>query len=534
MKKICGFSVPCFVVLCSWLMAAQVPHSVTTYQYDNNHSGANTNETILTPTNVNVSQFGRLTVFPVQGYVYAQPLYVPNLSISGTAHNVLFVATEHDQVYAFDVNSGQQLWHTNFLSDSGPLLVISTVLPSDVNCQDLVPEIGITGTPVINVMTNTLYVSAETKKYNPRTQTTVFYHTLHALDIRTGLDQVPPHNIAGSAPGNGGGSIDGFITFNSKLANQRPSLLLADDQLFVSFSSHCDLGTYHGWIMSFNQTSLAPNGVLIDTPNGFEGGIWGSGSGPAADASGSIYVATGNGWFDANTGGNDYGDSVLRLTWSGSGFSVADYFNPWDQVYLDDNDLDVNSGGVVLLPDQTGATYPHLLMQAGKEGTIDLINRDNMGHWNSGNDDQIVQTLPFAIGGMYGGPAFWNNNAYFGGIYDHLKAFAFNPQTELFSTTPTSESTEQFNFPGPSPVVSSNLTHTGIVWIIETDNYSNGGNAILRAYSASNLGTELYNSQQDSGRDQMGLPVKFAVPTVADGHVFVGAQGQVAMYGLLQ
>ena len=426
MKQISRRSVACFVLFCSSLLAAQIPHAVATYQYNNTRSGANTNEAILTPTNVNVAQFGRKTVFSVQGYVYAQPLYVPRLTIGGTSHNVLFVATEHDQVYAFDVNSGQQLWHTNFLSGSGPLRLISTVSSTDVNCNDLVPEIGITGTPVINTTTNTLYVSAETKEYNPQTQTTTFHHTLHALDITTGLDKVSPHSIAGSAPGNGSGSINGFITFSSFLANQRASLLLADGQVIVPFSSHCDIGTYHGWLMSFNQTSLAPNGVFIDTPNGFEGGIWGGGSGPAADSLGSIYTGTGNGWFDANSGGNDYGDTVLRLTWSGSGFSVADYFSPWDQETLDDNDTDVNSGGVVLLPDQCGP-YPHLLLQVGKEGTIDLINRDNMGHWHSGNDDQIVQTLPFIIGGVWGGPAFWNNNAYFGGAIRQSQGVLFQP-----------------------------------------------------------------------------------------------------------
>jgi len=533
MKKIYGFSVSCFVVLCSCLLAAQVPHPVTTYQYNNAHSGSNTSESILTPTNVNVSQFGRKTVFPVQGYVYAQPLYVPHLTIGSTSHDVLFVATEHDQVYAFDVDSGQKLWQTNFLAGSGLQQIVSTVSSSDVNCGDLVPEIGITGTPVINTTTYTLYVSVETKVYNPRTQTTTFDHTLHALDIRTGLDQIPPHIITASAPGNGSGSINGIITFNSLLANQRPSLLLADSQLFVSFSSHCDLGTYHGWLMSFNQTNLAANGVFIDTPNGYEGGFWGSGSGPAADAAGSIYTSTGNGNFDLNSGGIDYGDSVLRLTWSGSGIAAADYFTPWDQQTLDDNDTDVNSGGLVLLPDQSGQ-YPHLLVQVGKEGTIDLINRDNMGHWNSGNDDQIVQTLPFIIGGVWGAPAFWNNNAYFGGAYDSLKAFSFNPQTERLSTAPTSASPEHFEFPGPTPAVSAYGISNGIVWIIETDNYNQGGNAVLHAYNAENLSSELYNSQQNAGRDAAGLPVKFSVPTVIDGHVFVGAQGQVDMYGLLQ
>ena len=530
MRRICVGLLTGLILFCASLMSAQV--TVATYQYDTNRSGTNTHETILTPSNVTVSQFGRLAVFPVQGYVYAQPLYVPNLTIGSTSHNVLFVATEHDQVYAFDVNSGQQLWHTNFLASAGPLLDISTVSSNDVNCTDLVPEIGITGTPVIDTTTNTIYVMVETKEYNVQTRTTTFYHRLHALDITTGRDKVIPHTVNAVTRGVGTGSIGGFIFFNALLANQRPALLLADGQIVVSWSSHCDLGAYHGWLMTFNKTSLVATGVFADTPNGSEGGFWAGGSGPAVDSNGSIYAPTGNGDFSASSGGIDYGDSVLRLTWSTSGIAVGDYFTPWDQQTLDDNDTDVASGGVLLLPNQSGS-YPHLLLQAGKEGTIDLINRDNMGHWHSGNDDQIVQTLPYAIGGVWGAPAFWNNYAYFGGQYDHLKAFSFNSQTELLSTAPTSQSVETFNFPGPTPVVSSNGTSNGVVWIIETDDFG-GGNAVLRAYQASNLGSELYNSQENQSRDLPGLAVKFTVPTVADGHVFVGTENQVAMYGLLQ
>ncbi|MGB9257653.1 MAG: hypothetical protein WCC25_22650 [Candidatus Korobacteraceae bacterium] len=528
MKETRRSFVPLFVLLCGSLMMAQT--AVTTYQNDNNRSGANTHETILTPSNVSVSTFGRGIVFLVEGYVYAQPLYVPNLSINGTSHNVLFVATEHDQIYAFDVNSGHELWETNFLAGTGPLITVSTVSSSDVDCGDLVPEIGITGTPVIDTATNTMYVVVETKEINALTHLTSFYHRLHALDIRTGRDVVSPHIITGSAKGTGSGSVNGIITFNPLLANQRPSLLLADGQVFVSWSSHCDLGEYHGWMMSFNQSSLAPSGIFADTPNGYDGGFWGGGSGPAADANGSIYAGTGNGLFDVTGGGIDYGDSVIRLTWSSLGISVADYFTPWDQSYLDTTDGDLGSGGVVLLPNQSGP-YPHLLMQVGKEGTIDLINRDNMGHWHSGNDDQIVQTLPYVIGGVWGGPAFWNNNAYFGGSYTALEAFTFNPQTEQLSTAATSKSQQQYGYPASTPSVSANGTTNGIVWTIEADNYPS--TAVLHAYNATNLATELYNSQQNPSRDQAPLAVKFTVPTVADGHVFVGGQNQVAVYGLL-
>lgn len=519
-----------FVLLCGSLLIAQT--AVTTYQNDNNRSGANTHETVLTPSNVNVSTFGRKSLFLVQGYVYAQPLYVPNVNINGTSHNIVFVATEHDQVYAFDVNTGHQLWETNFLAGSGAIITVSTVPATDVDCSDLTPEIGITSTPVINTTTNTMYVVVETKETNARLHTTNYYHRLHALDIRTGRDQLAPHTITASVKGTGAGSLNGIITFDPLLANQRASLLLADGQVFVSWSSHCDLGEYHGWLMSFNQSTLAPTGVFADTPNGSDGGFWGGGSGPAADAKGSIYAGTGNGTFDANeSGGIDYGDSVIRFTWSSQGISVADYFTPWDQASLDTEDSDVGAGGVVLLPDQSGP-YPHLLIQAGKEGTIDLINRDDMGHWNQSNDDDIVQTLPYAIGGMFGGPAFWNNNVYFNGVYDKLKAYAFNPATELLSTSPTSMTARQFYAPGATPAVSANGTTNGIVWIVEDDTYP--ATAVLHAYSATNLATELYNSSQNPGRDQAPLAVKFSVPTVADGHVFVGGQGQLAIYGLLQ
>jgi len=530
MKVPCIRCVPFLMLLCCSLVTAQI--AVTTYQYDTSRSGTNTHETILTPSNVNVSQFGRLNQFLVTGYVYAQPLYVPNLNINGTSHNVLFAATEHDQVYAIDVDLGRLIWHANFLASGvGPLNVVSTVSGADVNCSDLTPEIGITGTPVINLATNILYVVAETKETNPHTHGTKFYHRLHALDIRTGLDVIPPRTIVALTRGNGVGSIGGTIAFNPLLANQRSSLLLADGQVFVSWASHCDKGGYHGWLMSFNQTTLASTGIYADTPNGEEGGFWGSGAGPAADANGVIYTATGNGDFSANVGGVDYGDTVLRLNWSLSGISVADYFTPWDQQSLNDNDTDVASGGVLLLPDQSGP-IPHLLLQVGKEGTIDLINRDNMGHFDQGSDGQIVQTLPFAIGGVWGGLAFWNNYAYFGGASDHLKAYSFNPSTEQLSSSPTSASPETFTYPGPTPVVSSNATSNGIVWVIQSD-YSSQ-NAVLHAFSATDLGTELYSSDQDLNRDQAPLAVKFTVPTVANGRVFVGGQNLVDMYGLLQ
>jgi hypothetical protein len=522
----------CFAIwVCLSCTVAMAQVAVTTYHNDSYRSGSNAQETILTLSNVKVQSFGKRATFAVQGYVYAQPLYLPNLNIGGTAHNVLFVATEHDQVYAFDVNSGQQLWHTNFLASNGFRYIISPVSSNDVDCGDLVPEIGVTGTPTIDTTTGTMYLVAKTKKYDTVTRTTSFYQTLHALDIKTGRDKVTPRAISATSPGNGTGSIGGVLTFDPLVQAQRSALLLLKGQIFIAWASHCDLGTYHGYVMSFNEATLALSGLYVDTPNGYEGGFWGGGAGPAADSGGSIYVATGNGLFD---GGTDFGDSVLRLTWPSSAGSIglSDYFTPWDQQTLDEIDNDFGSGGTMLLPDQPGTTYPHLLIIVGKEGTIDLVNRDNMGHFHSGSDNQIVQTLPYAIGGVWGAPAFWNNTAYFGGSYDHLKAFAFDPHAQKLSSGFTSASPESFAFPGSTPSVSSNGTNNGIVWIIENDTYG-GGNAVLRAYNATNLGTELYNSEQNPSRDRVGLAVKFTVPTIADGNVFAGAENQVVMYGLL-
>lgn len=528
--RVAALSCTCFVVcLFVFSIAAMAQVAVTTYHNDTYRTGSNTQETTLTTSNVSVQSFGKRSTFAVQGYVYAQPLYLPGLTIGGTSHNVIFIATEHDQVYAFDVNSGQQLWRTNFLATSGFRYVISSVSSGDVSCGDLVPEIGITGTPVIDTATGTMYLVAKTKQYDTVTHTTSFFQTLHALDIKTGLDKTAPLVVTATYPGNGTGSVGGILTFDPLVEAQRSSLLLLKGQVFVAWASHCDLGAYHGYIMSFNETNLVRSGLYVDTPNGYEGGFWGGGAGPSADSGGSIYVSTGNGKFD---GSPDLGDSVLRLTWPArlGTIGLADYFTPWNQQSLDNSDADFGSGGALLLPDQPGTTYPHLLVQIGKEGTIDLVNRDNMGHWHSGNDSQIVQTIPFAIGGIWGSPAFWNNTAYFGGSYDRLKAYSFDSHQEKLAFA--SESPEFFNFPGSTPSISSNGTNNGIVWIIENDTYG-GGNAVLRAYDATNLGDELYNSEQNPGRDRVGLAVKFTVPTIADGNVFVGAENQVVMYRVI-
>ncbi len=244
-------------MMTSGLAMAQV--AVTTYHNDNSRSGANSHETILTPANVKMNTFGKKATFAVQGFVYAQPLYLPNLSINGTSHNVVFIATEHDQLYAFDVNSGQQLWRANYLASSNPSIQISSVSSNDVNCEDLVPEIGITATPVIDASTKTMYLITKTKEYNTFTRTTTFYQTLHAVDVTTGKDKVPYKRIAATAPGNGNGSVGGILTFDPLVEGLRGSLLIVRGQVIIAWASHCDLGTYHGWLMAYNESNLAPD-----------------------------------------------------------------------------------------------------------------------------------------------------------------------------------------------------------------------------------------------------------------------------------
>ena len=515
------------VLLFSSLLAmGQV--AVTTYHNDNYRSGVNAGETVLTPSNVNEMQFGKRLVLPVTGYVYGQPLYVPGVKINGTLHNVVYAVTEHDQVYAFDTDTGQLLWHTNFLIPTNLRKIILPMSSYDNGCSGVGNEIGITSTPVIDLSSNQMYVVAATKEMVNNVIT--FYQRMHVLDIRTGVEKVAgPYfgaPIKAKTPGTGSGSIDGYLYFDPVRQIQRAALTLANGLVVASWGGFCDLGNFHGYVMAFNKNNLQPSGVFVTTPDGDDGGIWNSGSGAAVDSASNLYIPTGNGLFDVNVGGKDYGDSILRLSWSGGQPVIQDYFTPWDQGWLDSFDWDVASGGILLLPDQPGAPYPHLLVQSGKEGTIDLINRDNMGRFNAGSDSQIVQTLPQALTQYWGAPAMWNNNIYFGGQNEALMSFAYDPVAQQIQAEPTSQTPEMFGYPGPTPSVSSNGSSNGIVWIFESS-------SVLRAYDANNLAKELYNSDQNPDRDQAGSVLQFAVPTVADGMVFIGARNEIDVYGLL-
>jgi len=508
-----------------------VQYAVLTYHNDIARTGQNINETLLTPANVNKARFGRQFSQAVDGYIYAQPLYMPGRNIPGKGvHNVVYVATEHDSIYAFDAddNAGgnvSPLWKTSLIPPGGSAVNSG----GDTGCGDLVPEIGITSTPVIDPVTGTMYVISKTKEGGK------FFQRLHALDVSTGAEKFGgPMVIQASVSGTGDGSSGGVLTFNPLREFNRTSLLLQNGLVYIGWASHCDSGPYHGWVMAYNPATLAQVAVFNTSPNAGLAGIWMGGGGLGGDGT-NVFFATGNGNFDVNSGGKDYGDSIMNLGAPASGtFPVASYFTPFNQGSLNNGDVDVGSGGVLLLPTVTGA-HPHLLVQVGKEGKIYLVDRDSMGGYCStcsSSDTQIVQELPSAVGGTWGMPAFWNNNVYFGGSGDRVKAYAFNVAgSGLLSSSPTSRSTVGVGFPGPTPSVSANGNINGILWVIQADAYGGPGSAVLHAFDATNLATELYNSNANSN-DHPGGAVKFTVPTIVNGKVYVGTSSQLSVFGL--
>jgi hypothetical protein len=509
------------LILFAQLAVGQV--QVVTEHNDNGRTGQNLQETLLTPTNVNVRKFGKLWTTFVDGQIYAQPLYVPNITIPGKGvHNVFFVATEHDSVYAFDADSntgenGSPLWKTSFID---PADGITTMSIDDVNCNSaVVPEYGITGTPVIDTSTNTLYVLAATKENG------TFYNRLHALDITTGAEKFGgPVAIRATYPGTGDGSVNGILTFEPVMQLHRSGLLLSNGEIYLAWASYCDNTPFHGWVMAYNKSTLQQTAVWADTANGEDGGIWMSGAGLTADASGNIIFSTGNGTFDTSGSPVDFGDSILKMALNGSSLTVSDYFTPYNQSYLDENDIDLAAGGVLLLPDQPGP-YVHEAIGGGKDGNVYVVNRDNMGHYNPNNNSQIIQTLAGSAG-MWASPAYWNEHVYFGLVNAPVQAFSVS--NGLLSSSPTSMSPTSFYWPGASLGVSANNTSAAILWGLNT---SQVDESVLHAYDATNLASELYNTSLNAERDSVGLPVKYAVPTVANGKVYVGAVGQVSVYG---
>ena len=505
---------------------------------DAQRTGQNLNEVALTTGRVNRTQFGKLFSYTVDGYVFAQPLYVEGVNIPNLGiHNLVYVATENDSVFAFDADNngtgGGLLWQTSFIN---PANGITTIPQADVEKGSDIPvQIGITPTPVIDPAINTLFVIARTKEVSGGV--TSYVQRLHALDIGTGAEQAgSPVVIAATVSGTGIGSIGGQVSFDPLRQNPRPALLLSNGTVYIAWASLEDIEPFHGWILGYSETNLQQQvAVFNTTPNGNEGGIWQGGDGLTADANGNLFVVTSNGTFDGNTGGVDYGDSVLKLTSNNGVLGVADWFTPFNQASLSSLNWDLGAGGTMLLPDQSGA-YPHVMVAGGKGSTLYELNRDFLGGF-SATANQNLLTIPGVLGtllegsGNRGGPAYWQGQVYFVGSNGYPTQFSL--QGGLISTLPIAQSTKLFGYPGGAPVVSANGNRNGIVWALQVDRYLTSKPAVLRAFDASNISRQLYNSSDDATRDTAGPAVKFTVPTVANGKVYVGTQTELDVYGLL-
>jgi hypothetical protein len=491
---------------------------ITTYKYNVSRTGLNSAETTLTLANVNSTQFGLLRMLAVDGRVDAQPLYLANLTVAGTSHNVVYVATEHGSVWAFDSDTGTKLWQVSLLK--------SGESPATNGCSQITPEIGVTSTPVIDRTTGIIYAVVMSKDAGSN-----YHQRLHALDITTGAEMLGgPTDITASYTGTGMP-----ITFNPAQHAERAGLLLSGGTIYTAWTSHCDVAPYSGWVIAFSASTLARSAVLnvaADSQNGPS--IWMSGGGPAADSSGNVYVITANGDFDTTLDANgfpnhgDFGNSFLKIAPASSGLTVTDYFAQHDTVARSNQDADLGSGGELLLPDMNDSTGKarHLMVGAGKDTNIYLVDRDSMGKFNSSTNN-IVQTLSGVLpGGVWSTPAYFNNTLYFGDVSGTLKAFAIS--AAKIATTPTSQSPTSFVYPGTAASVSANGTANGIVWAHE-----NTSPGVLHAFDASNLSHELYNSNQAANaKDQFGAGNKYITPVVADGKVFVGTTNSVAVFGL--
>ena len=535
---------------------AAPPPAVVTYHNDNARTGQNLKETILTTTNVNATTFGKIFKYAVDGNIYAQPLYVPNVTINGSTHNVVYVVTENDSVYAFDADSAtlnpNPLWFTPLTSP--PDVISHPCLDHKTACT-IWPIVGVTGTPAISLATNTMYFVTRTKEIvNGDTTNPYYFQRLHALDITTGLEKAgSPATICGDYFRAGMGCKLSSGTFNPLQDGQRPGLLLEPTPgfshaiLWIGFAGQ-------GMILAYDPSTMALLGDWTATPHPKNttggGGIWGSGGGLTGDTKGNVFVSVGDGTFDVNVGGNNYGDSVVKLNLVSNGtggyqIQVKDYFTPPDEACRQTTDADLGSSGAMLLPPQSGAV-PNLLMIGGKGNVPDcdtanpfyLINADNMGGLGGG-----VQAIPGPAGGYWSNPAYFSpgavNNLYYGGtasdtVGDNFREYRITsgvvtPATSISKTT-------GIYLAGPTPSISANGTKQGIVWVSERPNIIDDEKgavpAVLHAYPATNLHTELYNSNMNVTRDQPGAAVKFNVPTVVNGKVYIGTQTELDVYGL--
>ena len=505
--------------------APSVAVDVITYHNDNGRTGQNLKETTLTLSNVNQNTFGLRKIVTLDGKVDAQPLFLSGVALAGGTHDVVYVVTEHDSIYALDSATGAVLWHVSTLSNGETT--------SDTHgCGQVSPEIGITSTPVIDRTrgpNGAMYVVAMSKNSGGS-----YFHRLYALDITTGAQLFGgPHTITASYPGTGDNSSGGNVIFDPGRYKERAGLLMIGGNIYTTWASHCDIRPYTGWIMSFDANSLAAVSVLNITPNGSEGAMWMSGAAPAADSSGNIFLLDGNGTMDTTLNGNgfpskgDFGNCFCKISTS-SGLQVADYFALSNTVSESNADTDLGSGAALVLPDLSdgsGNTL-HLALGAGKDGNIYVVNRDNMGKFDP-DSNHIYQQLTGAITGAWSMAAYFNNTVYYATSDDRLKAFAIT--NGKLSGSPTSSATNTLGYPGATPSISANGSSNGIVW-----SYSNSSPAVLDAYDAANVSNQLYNSNQAANsRDQFGSGNKYMTPTIAKGRVYIGTASGIAIFGLL-
>jgi hypothetical protein len=500
--------------------------NVLTYHNDNARTGQNLTETILTAGNVKAGSFGKLFEVKLDGKVDAQPLHVGGLRMpNGIMRDVVFAATEHDSVYAFDADNGHIYWHANLLRPGETT--------SDARgCDQITPEIGITATPVIDRSAGehgTMYVLAMSKNSSG-----IYYHRLHALDISTGAEEFGgPAPIQASYPGSGANASNGRVAFDPKQYASRPGLLLLNGVVYTGWGSHCDIDPYTGWLIGYDRLTLRQTSVFNFAPNGSEAALWNSGGAPAADAEGNIFVAVANGTFDTELNAQrfpnrgDYGNAFVKLALRGGALTPVDYWTMDNSAVESNGDVDLGSGGIMLLPDvrNNAGTVLHLAVGAGKDQNLYVLNRDNLGKFDSKSDGTIYQQLTGALsGGIWGNPAYFNERVYFGPVGSEIEAFEIgNARLERVSVT-----SHSFGYPGVTPSISANGNQNGILWAIEND-----GPAVLRAYNAMNLAQEYYNSGDDvSGRDQFGPSNKFVTPTIALGEAFVGTTDSVSVFGL--
>jgi len=532
---ICATTAPLFA-------QTPTPVPVPTWRYDLTHAGQNTSETALTPANVNPDSFGKLFSLKVDSTVYPQPLYIPNLKMSdGQTHNVLFIATSNDTIYAFDADSNgganaSPIWKISLAgTDHGAGAGATSIPWQDTGSPDVAPTVGITGTPAIDPTTNTMFVVAATKENG------TYFSRLHAINLINGAEQPnSPVEIKASVAGTGNGSAGGQLAFSPLWENQRPALDFYNGHVYIGFGAHGDNGPWHGWLFAYDATTLQQTAVLCLSPNGSGAGLWGSGAGfPIDDGApgGRMFLATGNGTrtsppFDAKS---EYGESVVAFSLANGGLKPIDEFTPFNYQILNNHDWDLGAGGVLMVPDQQGS-HPHVLLQGGKEGRIVVLDRDNLGGYAAGassntNALQDISTITTAAQGFWATPTYWNGNIYLWAEKNVPMLFKMN--TGVMDTEPDSQSTITSQFPDPTFSVSSNGAQNGIAWAVRADQFNTNGPAVLYAWNANDLTKTIYESDSNATRDAAGPANKFSIPVVTNGKVYVAAHGEVDVYGLL-